>query len=225
VGSTDLPGTDTAPTLRAASRAPRQRFDVLSGSYAHGSSRQLRSLADVLAGKIRHGVAVNSRCARAAALLTTGLLAGAFLYGWAIVIPTFAAVPLDIHLVFRTELMKSNAPLMQTLMGSALATSVWYALAIRDKARWAAAGAAVLALISLVVTRFGNVPINLEIKEWARGPLDPGYQDRLRAWEALNDARVAAAVGALVLLVVAVDLSRSGAAIQAPHSRARSARE
>jgi uncharacterized membrane protein len=125
--------------------------------------------------------------------------------------------------------MKSNAPLMQTLMGSALATSVWYALTVRDKARWAAAGAAVLALISLVVTRFGNVPINLEIKEWARGPLAPSYQDRLRAWEALNDARVAAAVGALLLLVVAVDLSRSGAAteraIQAPHSRERSASE
>jgi hypothetical protein len=55
---------------------------------------------------------------------------------------------------------------------------------------------------------FGNVPINLQIEEWAGGPLAHDFQDRLRAWETLNDTRVAAAVGALVVLVVAVDLSR-----------------
>ena len=147
-------------------------------------------------------VSVNLSLARASALLTTGLLAGAFLYGRVVVVPTFDAVPLDVHLAFRTALMTRNARVMQLLMAAALVTCTWHAVAARGTARWAAGGAAVLATASLLITRFGNVPINLEIKKWARGVLPADHLDRLQVWDRYNDARVACAVGALVLLVV-----------------------
>jgi Domain of unknown function (DUF1772) len=153
-------------------------------------------------------VDVNARLARACALLTTGLLAGAFLYGWAVVVPTFGSVPLEVHLAFRTELMKRNATVMQVLMAAALTAAAWYASTLRGRARWTAGAAAVLVLASVLITRLGNVPINLEIKAWARAGLPGDYDDRLRVWDGFNDARVATAVGALVLLVVAVDRSR-----------------
>ena len=54
---------------------------------------------------------MHTRFAGAVALLATGLLAGSFLYGRAIVVPTFASSALDVHLAFRVELMKRNAGL------------------------------------------------------------------------------------------------------------------
>lgn len=46
-------------------------------------------------------------------LLSTGLLAGAFGYGAANLVPTFNSVPLDMRLDFHTELMKMNGITMQ----------------------------------------------------------------------------------------------------------------
>jgi hypothetical protein len=41
------------------------------------------------------------------------------------------------------------------------------------------------------------------MKRWAEGALAPDYLDRLQTWGVLNDARVAAAFGAFVLVIVA----------------------
>lgn len=149
------------------------------------------------------------RFSAGAAQLATGLLAGAFCYGWANVAPTFDAVPLDVHLAFRTELMKVNGIVMQALMGAAVLTCAWFAVTARGRARTLGIAASVLAVTAFAVTRFGNVPINGEIKRWQAGDLAPDYLDRLRTWDTFNDIRVAAAVAAFVLLLLAVDRARS----------------
>jgi uncharacterized membrane protein len=149
-----------------------------------------------------------TRLAAGIAPLATGLLAGALFYGWANVEPTFAAVPLEVHLSFRTTLMRQNGIVMQALMAIAFSTSIWLAVAARGKARICAAGAALLVGVTFLVTRFGNVPIHAEMKAWAAGALAANYQDRLETWRMFNDVRVATAVGAFVLLLVAADLVR-----------------
>lgn len=143
--------------------------------------------------------------------MSSGLLSGAFFYGWANVTPTFAAVPLDVHLTFRTQLMTLNGIVMQALMGATVTTAVLLAIVSRARARACAAGAAVLGSATFLVTRFGNVPINGEIKAWAAGDLAADYLDRLRTWGVFNDIRVATAVAAFVLVIVAADLTRRNA--------------
>jgi uncharacterized membrane protein len=151
---------------------------------------------------------ISPRAIAAAAQLASGLLAGALFYGWANVAPTFAAVPLDVHLTFRTELMNLNAIVMQALMAASFLTSAGLAVAARGRARACAAAAAVLAMATFLVTRFGNVPFNAEIRAWATGALAADYQDRLAIWGVFNDIRVAAAVGAFALVVAAAGLLR-----------------
>jgi uncharacterized membrane protein len=146
----------------------------------------------------------NVRAAAAVALLGTGLLAGALFYGWANVTPTFASVPLDVHLTFRTELMTRNGVVMQGLMAVSFGAALWLAVAARGRVRAGAAGAAALTGVTFLVTRFGNVPINAEMREWAAGALAPDFQQRLLVWGAFNDARVATSVAAFGLLLVAV---------------------
>jgi uncharacterized membrane protein len=152
---------------------------------------------------------ISPRTIAVAAQLATGLLAGAFFYGWANVNPTFAAVPLDVHLTFRTELMKQNAIVMQALMAASFVTSAGLAVAARGQARVCAAAATALAVATFLVTRFGNVPFNAEIREWTAGALAPDHQDQLATWGVYNDIRVATAVGAFALIAVAAGALRS----------------
>ncbi|MFG3706401.1 anthrone oxygenase family protein [Micromonospora sp. NPDC047670] len=148
-----------------------------------------------------------SRIAQALAVLSTGLLAGAFAYALVSVVPTFDAVPLDVHLQYRTALMYMNGIFMQALMAVSLLSSFWLAITLRVAARWYAVAAGVLALTSLLVTRFGNVPINGKIKTWSSS-LPPDHAEILQRWEVYHDIRTATAVAAFVLLIVLVDKTR-----------------
>ena len=135
------------------------------------------------------------------ALLSTGLLAGAFMYGALNVAPTFRAVPLDVRLTFHTELMRMNGVVMQTLMGLAFLSAVALAALTRGRERLIAAGAALLALTSFIVTRFGNVPINGRIKIWAVEGAPADYAEILARWDAFNYVRTATGIIAFGLVV------------------------
>ncbi|TDD36953.1 DUF1772 domain-containing protein [Saccharopolyspora elongata] len=150
---------------------------------------------------------INARLATGFALLATGVLSGAFFYGWANVTPTFSAVPLDVHLAFRIELMKVNGVVMQLLMAAAAATTGWLAFSARGRARTLAIAATAFAVASILVTRFGNVPINQEMKRWAAGELAPDHLDRLAVWGTFNDIRVTTALTAFVLVIIAANLA------------------
>lgn len=150
------------------------------------------------------------RLVRAIALLSTGLLAGALSYGAVNVVATFNAVPLDVRLTFHAALMRMNGPVVQTVMACAAVSSVAFAVVGRGRARHFAGGSGGLVLLSFLVTRFGNVPINAQIKTWALTSAPADHAAVLRRWETFNDIRTVAAVAAFLLILVAADRARPG---------------
>ncbi|MFG3520758.1 nitroreductase/quinone reductase family protein [Nocardia nova] len=145
-----------------------------------------------------------SKLVRGAALLFPGLLAGAFGYGAVNVLYAFREVPLDVRFTFHVALMRVNGPVMQSLMALAVLGTLVLAVRSRGGQRRIAASATVLVLLSFLVTRFGNVPINQQIKRWAVGTPPPNYADILRRWELFHFTRTGCAVAAFVLVIVAV---------------------
>ncbi|MFI0812016.1 hypothetical protein [Streptomyces echinatus] len=69
---------------------------------------------------------------------------------------------------------------------------------------------------SFLITRFGNVPINGRIKQWAATAPPPDHAEILRRWELCNDARTTTA-GLAFGLLIALTLRRSSGDI-APHA-------
>ncbi|MFG3227345.1 anthrone oxygenase family protein [Kitasatospora sp. NPDC048194] len=135
------------------------------------------------------------------ALLSAGLLAGAFGYGAANLVPTFNAVPIDMRLHFHTELMKMNGITMQGAMAVSALSSLALAALARSRARNLAGTAGALIVTSFLITRFGNVPINGRIKEWAATAPPADHAEILRRWELFNDARTLTAVAAFAVLI------------------------
>ncbi|MEE4417767.1 DUF1772 domain-containing protein [Streptomyces bugieae] len=137
------------------------------------------------------------------ALLSTGLLAGAFGYGAANLVPTFHAVPLGMRLSFHAELMKMNGITMQAAMGTAFLSSLTLAvLAGGGRFRLTAGAASLLTLASFLITRFGNVPINGQIKRWAVTSAPAEHAEILGRWELFNTMRTLTALAAFGLLIV-----------------------
>ncbi len=96
------------------------------------------------------------RLASVLALLSSGLLAGAFAYGFFAVVPTFYEVPLEVHLTYRDALMRHNGIYIQIAMAGSILTPLWWAFTI-DRAmssRCLAISASSFAAISFLVTRF-----------------------------------------------------------------------
>jgi uncharacterized membrane protein len=144
------------------------------------------------------------------ALLSTGLLAGAFGYGAVNVATTFNVVPLDVRLTFHSALMQMNGPVMQTTMALAALSSLALAVMARGTHRYLAGAAGVLAVASFLITRFGNVPINGRIKVWAVTAPPADYVTHLQRWETFNIVRTLTALIAFVLVVaIAVRATRT----------------
>lgn len=157
------------------------------------------------------------------ALLATGLLAGAFGYGAANLVPTFNAVPLDMRLSFHAELMKMNGITMQATMAVSTLSSLTLAALTRGRARLIAGAAALLTFASFLITRFGNVPINGRIKEWARTSAPADHAEILRRWELFNNLRTLTAIAAFALLIV-LSLRQPPADRAAPHKQPQTPR-
>jgi hypothetical protein len=138
---------------------------------------------------------------RIAALLTSGVLAGAFAYAWLIVFPTFFDVPTDIQLRFRVPLMARNAPLMPPLIAAVLLSCAALAVTARGRERLVAGLAGTLALACLLITFFGSVPISKEIKTWNPEALPPEGADLLDQWNIYNDLRSIAAIVPFLLVL------------------------
>ncbi|MET0414574.1 MAG: DUF1772 domain-containing protein [Actinoplanes sp.] len=137
------------------------------------------------------------------------MLAGAFGYALVCVVPTFEAVPLPVHLAFRTALMDMNGIFMQGLMGLSLLAAAGFAFFLTDRARrWGAGAAALLTLTSFLVTRLGNVPINGEIRGWSATNPPADWVERLQRWEVFHEMRTAAAIGAFIVLLLVTESVR-----------------
>ena len=137
--------------------------------------------------------------------IVTGLLAGAFVYGLFNVVPTFYEVPVDVHLAYRTQLMNHNSTTMQFLMLASIITPSWYAIVYRHRrsVMYFSFLSAILALTSLLVTRFGNVPINQLIRTWPVNHPPASWTVLLHKWDQYNLIRSMAAVGSFISFITA----------------------
>ncbi|MER7000508.1 DUF1772 domain-containing protein [Streptomyces sp. NPDC000410] len=161
------------------------------------------------------------RIAHGLALVSTGLLAGAFGYGAANLVPTFNAVPIDMRLDFHTELMKINGITVQGAMVVSTLGSLTLAALTRGRARVLAAAAGLLTFASFLITRLGNVPINGRIKQWAATTPPADHAEILHRWELFNNARTLTAVAAFALLIL---LALSGGPFSGAQVRTRASR-
>lgn len=142
---------------------------------------------------------------RVISLLLTGLIAGTFFYGTFAVIPAFYEVPGEIHLSFRTALMRHNAVLVMALVILAIVGLAIYAWQVR-KVRMAGIcclTALIFTIISLVITRLGSVPINLQMKTWNPGSPPDNWLQVLATWDFYNLIRTGTSIGSFICLLIA----------------------
>lgn len=144
------------------------------------------------------------RSIRSLALLTTGLLAGAFGYGAANLVPTFHRVPLQMRLEFHTELMQNNSISMQATMAAAALSCLGAAVLATGWDRIVAALATTLVVASFAITRLGNVPINHRINRWALDGAPADYAAILTRWDIFHFLRTGTALAAFALIIALV---------------------
>ena len=188
----DRPPCNETRGADEAYRVPRAGRSAL-GQHRCGAVVKVGSVPDV---------------ARPVALLSSGLLAGAFGYGAVNVVYAFHAVSPEVRFTFHTALMSVNGFVMQAMMALTILSCVVLAFTTRAGERRLAWAATALAVATLLITRFGNVPINQEIKIWAVSGPPAGYADTLSRWENFHFARVACAVAVFVLVVAAALFAR-----------------
>jgi uncharacterized membrane protein len=149
------------------------------------------------------------------ALLTTGLLAGVYYYGYFTVIPAFYEVPIKVHLEYRVALMNHNSFYVQSLTAAAILGPAWLAITARQTRRvrnWAIF-AAIVALFSILTTRFGNVPINRMIRVWEAGQPPADWHDILDQWVMFNNLRTVFALASFVFVLVASQFNKRTAPV------------
>ena len=148
---------------------------------------------------------VQNKLSNAIALLATGILAGTFFYATSNVLPTFWEVPTNIHLAFRVALMRHNALNMQLLMATAIVASLWFGLTVRrQRVPFVFAIVAILLTIAtLMITRFGNVPINMEVKTWLPSAPPANWLTTMKTWDSYHSMRTATAIGSFLMVLLA----------------------
>ena len=143
-------------------------------------------------------------------LLSTGLLAGAFFYGTGNVVPAMYEVPIKEHLQYRVALMGHNSIYMQSLTAIAIITPVWLAVVSKEgkRGRLLAVLGALAALLSILITRFGNVPINHLMRKWNDMGAPSNWPEILHHWDLANYARTGFAIGSFILIIIASQAGR-----------------
>ncbi|MEU8895864.1 DUF1772 domain-containing protein [Nocardia sp. NPDC048505] len=144
---------------------------------------------------------MRTRLTQAIAILTTGLLAGAFGYGAANIAPTFHRVPLQMRLEFHTQLMRANSISMQLTMAAAALSCLALAILTREQARMLAGTATALVVSSFAITRLGNVPINHQINRWVEAGAPENYAQILTRWDIFHGIRTGTALLAFGLMI------------------------
>jgi hypothetical protein len=145
------------------------------------------------------------RLAKLLSLMSTGFLAGVFIYALFAIIPAWNEVPRAVHFTYRVALMRHNAVVMQSMMVVGILAPLWWAWTIRAMpvARTCAVAAAMMNVTAVLVTRFGNVPINQLVRKWLTAPPPANYLEALHRWTVFNNVRSAAVVFGFVLILVA----------------------
>lgn len=147
----------------------------------------------------------NNKFSNAIAIFSTGLLAGTFFYVKFNVLPTFWEVPTFVHLCFRATLMKHNDILFQSLMIIAIITSIWFTWRIRSLKYVSifTGFAVILAITTYLITFFGILPINSQLKIWVQTSPPKNWIKILKTWDFYHTCRTATAVGSFIMILIA----------------------
>ena len=145
------------------------------------------------------------RAAKLLSLMSTGFLAGVFTYAFFAIIPAWNEVPREVHFTYRVALMRHNAIVMQSIMLVGILAPLWWAWTIRilPAARACTVAASIMNLTAVLVTRFGNVPINQLVRKWLTEPPPANYLESLHRWTVFNNIRSAAGVFGFLLILIA----------------------
>ena len=148
---------------------------------------------------------IRNKLSNALALLVTGILAGTFFYATSNVLPTFWEVNTEIHLGFRVALMRHNALNMQLLMATGIVATVWFGWTVRQQKLPGifALLAIVLTVATLLITRLGNVPINLEVKTWLLANPPANWLAIMKTWDFYHSLRTATSIGSFLMVLMA----------------------
>jgi hypothetical protein len=137
-----------------------------------------------------------------------------FTYALFAIIPAWNEVPRAMHFTYRVALMRHNAVLMQSMMVVGILAPLWWAWTIRARpaARVCAVAAGIMNVAAVLVTRFGNVPINQLVSKWLTEAPPANYLEALHRWTVFNNLRSVAAVFGFALILIADALMDYGVA-------------
>jgi len=141
----------------------------------------------------------------ALALFSTGLLAGTFFYVKFNIAPAFWEVSQYAHLNFRFILMKHNDIFYQSLLCFSIISTIWFTWRIRFyKHIFIFTGfAAILAVLTYLITYFGNMKINDQIKIWLQTTPPENWVSILKTWDFYHTFRTLTAMGSFMMILVA----------------------
>jgi uncharacterized membrane protein len=148
---------------------------------------------------------METQLTKISSLFLTGLIAGTFFYGTFCVLPAFYDVPSAIHLNFRTALMNHNKIIVMTLVILALIVLAIYCWQARKTkpVLWLGIAALIMTTISLVITRLGSVPINIEMKQWNPASPPQNWLQILKTWNFYNSVRTVTSIASFLCLLIA----------------------
>ena len=145
------------------------------------------------------------KLSNALALFTTGLLAGTFFYVKIIILPTFWDVSTNIHLHFRFALMQHHDAVFQTLIALSILSSSWFTWRIRTLGQISVftGFAVLLGITTYLITYFGNIPINNQLKLWLETSVPENWVSILKSWDFFHTCRTATAIGSFLMILIA----------------------
>ncbi|MEU0675388.1 DUF1772 domain-containing protein [Streptomyces sp. NPDC006172] len=123
-----------------------------------------------------------------------------------------------LRLGYHTDLMKMNGITVQGAMAVSALSALTLAALTRGRVRVLAATAGLLTVASFLITRFGNVPVNGHIKQWAATAPPADHAEILSHWKLFDDARTCTAAAAFAILI-SVALRQEGRRATEHHFR------
>jgi hypothetical protein len=142
-------------------------------------------------------------------LVTSGTAAGVLFSVALSVVPAFVALPPDRYVEMHKLVGRRYDRVMPPMVAATVAADVILATSAADVAAATLfAFAALLGVGVMVVSQFGNVPINRKVKGLAPGPMPLGWQDPRSRWRELNLIRTSFAILGLAVNACAIVTAR-----------------
>jgi uncharacterized membrane protein len=151
------------------------------------------------------GVVTVSAVLGVVVLIASGAAAGVLFSVALSVGPAFLAVAPDRYVEMHKLIGRRYDRVMPPTVGLWVACDIALAVAAGSTAvRGLLTGAAVLGIGVMVVSQFGNVPINRQVKRIDPGAIPPGWRDRRHQWRNFNLVRTSFAILGLVVNASAI---------------------